>query len=71
MNQSRKLFSCFRSDFVDQIEQLLQGDGPVQCANFVAQHIKQTAERASIRTLPMLPGQQNIAGEYNRRMADQ
>lgn len=69
LNQNRKFFPCFRGDFIDQIEQLLQSKYPIERSNFVAQQIEQTAKRASVRALPMLPGEQNVARKDNGRVA--
>ncbi len=69
LNQSGKLFSCFCSDFVDQIEQLLQSDRPIERPHFVTQQIKQAAKRAGVRALSVLPSQQDVARDYNGRVA--
>lgn len=71
LNESRKLLSSFSGDLMDQIDQLLQGQGPVECAHFVAKQIKQTAERTGVRTLPMLPSEQNVARKHNGRVTDE
>lgn len=71
MNECRELFICFEGDFVDQIEQLLQGERPIHCANFVTRPIKQAAKRARIRALPVLSGEHDVAREHNGRVTDE